>query len=243
MKLYKRCKNSGVVFDSYLYASCIIACARAVEFAQARQLHKDATDRGLALTNSVVCAVISMYGRSSELAQAISIFDNAINNPAVKSDIMVWTALASAYGHNGDGKAAIQLLQRMDANGVKPDGVFFTSLLDACSHAGMPQQALMILEQMEKKYEISPSPQHYSCVIDGFGRKGDLEKAKSLTEKLVENEKLVPLMSLLSSSRLHKNLAIAEFAYNELRIMDKLSAPSCILIYLCTIKHPQNFIF
>lgn len=170
-----------------------------------------------------------MYGKSCELDSSQSLFTEASNTDFVK-DITIWTALTAAYGKNGKGAEALQLLEQMEKIGVVPDAVYFVALLDACNHSGLPERAVTILESMEQKYHIVPTAKHVACVVDGVARKGLLEEASLLIKKWVikEEDKWIPYMSLLSSCRLHGDITRAENAFAVLKSINPLSAPICI---------------
>ena len=222
------------MFDCHLYAAAIVACTNAVDFVQAKQLHEQIIAERIEISTSLYCALIFMYGKCSEISKAVSLFETAIKIHKHRQDVHVWTALVSAYGQNGEGNSAITTFDKLQKYSLKPDGVFFVALLDACNHAGMPDKAIEIMSDMESQYGIKPSAKHISCVIDGLGRKGRLLEAKKLADDVDISEQWIPLMSLLSCSRLHGDITMAEYAFFALKIMNPKSAAICILLLNCT---------
>ncbi|XP_055814283.1 pentatricopeptide repeat-containing protein At1g71490-like [Solanum dulcamara] len=75
--------------------------------------------------------------------------------------------------------------------------------LSACSHSGLVIQGQKLFEQMQSTYGISPHLQHFSCMVDLFGRAGLLKKAEEIIIKMIHRkteigewaaEKLLELM-------------------------------------------------
>jgi pentatricopeptide repeat protein len=68
----------------------------------------------------------------------------------------------------------------MIASGIRPNHITFVSLLTACSHAGFVDKGLKYFYSMKDEYGIEPKREHYSCIIDMYGRAGRLDEAKKI---------------------------------------------------------------
>ncbi len=62
---------------------------------------------------------------------------------------------------------------------MKPDNVTFISVLSVCSHSGLVEEGVRCFELMQVEHKITPTVDHYSCLVDLFvcvGRLDDAEK-------------------------------------------------------------------
>jgi pentatricopeptide repeat protein len=68
---------------------------------------------------------------------------------------------------------------------------------------------------MSKDYGIAPSLEHYACIIDLFGRAGQLERALEMVRNMPETPDLAVWLTLLGACRKwgHVNLAKQVFEH------------------------------
>lgn len=81
-----------------------------------------------------------------------------------------WTALINGYAHQGIGSEAISLFGHMLKQGLVPNGATFIGILSACGHAGLVNEGMRIFHSMEKCYGVTPTIEHYACVVDLLGQ-------------------------------------------------------------------------
>jgi pentatricopeptide repeat protein len=65
----------------------------------------------------------------------------------------------------------------MEKIGPKPNEVTFIGVLTACNHKNLLDEALRLFGIMIEKYGITPSIEHYGCVVDVLARSGQVKKA------------------------------------------------------------------
>jgi pentatricopeptide repeat protein len=81
-------------------------------------------------------------------------------------------------------KEALQLFEQMQLSGTKPDAITFVGVLSACCHAGLVDDGWQYFDSMTSNYNITPTMEHYCCMVDLLGRAGHLdEKHKTLSTK------------------------------------------------------------
>ena len=68
----------------------------------------------------------------------------------------------------------------MQGEGTKPDEVTFLTVLSACSHAGLVEEGSKFFKSMIEEHRILPVVGHYGCMVDLFGKHGNLDVAKDL---------------------------------------------------------------
>ena len=98
--------------------------------------------------------------------------------------MVVYNAMIAGYGVHGNGKEAMKIFEEMRRKRVKPNEITFIALLNACSHAGMVNEAEYLFDCMETEFGIIPAIEHKTCMVDVYGRSGDLEKAQNFLHKI-----------------------------------------------------------
>ena len=78
---------------------------------------------------------------------------------------------------HGYAEDTVQVFHEVEGCGIRPDCIAFISLLYACSHAGLIEQGCSYFSRMKDVYDIEPRIEHYSCMVDLYGRAGYLQKA------------------------------------------------------------------
>ena len=53
-----------------------------------------------------------------------------------------------------------------------PDHISYVSVLSACSHAGLVTEGKQCFYSMTEDFGISPTSEHFSCMVDLLGRAG-----------------------------------------------------------------------
>lgn len=121
---------------------------------------------------------------------------------------------------HGRGKEALELFDEMLRNGVKPNGVTFIGVLMACSRAGLVDAGKSRFWLIVYAHGISPTVQHYACMVDLLGRAGKLEEAKDMIEAM-------PMMptpgvwgALLGACRIHGDVQLGRYAADRLFELD-----------------------
>eukprot|EP01018_Ginkgo_biloba_P003476 Gb_25272 [translate_table: standard] len=127
-----------------------------------------------------------------------------------EKDVVSWSAMIAGYGMNGHGKEALDLFLQMQQMGMKPNHVTFTCVLSACSHAGLVEEGWENFRCMSRDYCISPTVEHYACMVDLLGCTGHLDEAKDFIEKMPFEPSAGVWGTLLGACRIYCNLELGE---------------------------------
>ena len=125
----------------------------------------------------------------------------------VEPNEVIYNAMICGYAHHGKAQQAIEVFSKLEKNGLTPNHVTFLAVLSACSHSGYVEDTLHFFALMLNKYKIKPESEHYSCLVDAYGRAGRLEEAYQTVQK-DGNESA--WRTLLSACRNHNNKEIGE---------------------------------
>jgi len=98
--------------------------------------------------------------------------------------VVTWNAMIGGYAIHGHGKEALKQFEQMREEGVQPDDITFVCLLSACSHLGLVDEGLCFYSSMSTVYTISAKLEHYTCMVDLFGRAGRLHEAENMLKAM-----------------------------------------------------------
>lgn len=191
-------RKEGTKPTEFALASVLSACGNFAILEHGKQLHAYVLSVGLEHTAMVLSALINMYSKCGSIEEASRIFHASEND-----DIVSWTAMINGYAEHGCSHQAIDLFEKISRVGLRPDSVTFIGILSACSHAGLVDQGFQYFNAMTEKYQISPSKEHYGCMIDLLCRAGRLSDAERMIEAMPFHHDDVVWSTLLRACRLH----------------------------------------
>ncbi|KAJ7967399.1 Pentatricopeptide repeat-containing protein [Quillaja saponaria] len=124
-------------------------------------------------------ALVDMYSKCGHLTDAQTSF-GCIFSP----NVAAWTALINGYAYHGLGSKAMSLFESMLDQGVAPNAATFVGVLSACSRAGLVDEGMRIFHSMERCYYVTPTVEHYTCVVVLLGQSGHLKEAEEFIKKM-----------------------------------------------------------
>lgn len=210
--LFREMLFSGIEPNYVTIASILPHCARVANLQQGKEFHcyimrREGFEDYLLLWNSLV----EMYARSGKVLSAKRVFDSLR-----RRDKVTYTSLIAGYGIQGEGKTALKLFDEMIKLRIKPDQVTMVAVLSACSHSGLVTEGNVLFEKMSTLYGIVPAVEHFSCMVDLFGRAGLLNKAKKVITSMPYRPTTAMWATLVGACRIHGNSEIGEWAAEKL---------------------------
>ncbi|GAB2260136.1 hypothetical protein Droror1_Dr00010991 [Drosera rotundifolia] len=202
--------------NSYTLAAILCASSNLASLDHGRQIHAIAVRSRVASQVSVSNALITMYSKAGTVAHAKSVF-KLVNR---HKDTVSWTSMILALAQHGLGEEAIELFEKMLDFGIKPDHVSYVGVLCACIHAGLVEKGRSYYAMMQNVHKIEPTPSHYACMVDLFGRAGLLQEAQDFIETMPIEPDVIAWGSLLASCKVHKNADLAKVAAEQLLVLD-----------------------
>lgn len=91
------------------------------------------------------------------------------------------------------------------------------------------KEAFHYFEYMKSNYNITPSVEHYGCMVDVLGRAGKLEEAEKFILRFKEPN-VVMWLALLSACRFHNDVERAERAAKFAKELDPQNAAIYVLL-------------
>ena len=150
---------------------CLSSCGTLGALGQGKKIHSCIIECGYESNTGVGNALINMYSKCGASMEAFAVFND------VRQDVVSWNAMLSCFSQLGHGKRSIELFEQMQEEGTKPDEVTFLTVLSACSHAGLVEEGSKFFKSMIEEHHILPVVGHYGCMVDLFGKSGDLDVA------------------------------------------------------------------
>ncbi|KAI3818180.1 hypothetical protein L1987_11983 [Smallanthus sonchifolius] len=203
--LFRKMQSAGEPVSMKSLTSLLSACASISSLTTGREIHGYVVRRNMNKDDIVVTAVISMYMKCGRSSWAFLVFDQFEIKP---SNPVIWNAMISGYGRNGESEAAFDMFEWMQKDNVKPNSSSFNCVLLVCSHAGKVEKGLEFFRLM-KRYNVVPTSEHYACLVDILGRYGNIDEARGLLATIPEVSGSV-LDSLIGACNFHSDVTTGE---------------------------------
>lgn len=198
-------QGGGVEPNEATLVSVLSACSSLGAIGIGRWVHAYMNESQVRPDGHLGNALLSMYAKCGDMGMAFEVFRGLICK-----DLVSWSSIIGGMALNGHGMHALQLFAHMLCHGIHPDDVTFIGLLSACSHGGLVDQGLQFFRAMTDVYSIVPRMEHYSCMVDIYGRAGLLEEAEAFIREMPIEADGEIWGSLLSSCEIHGNEEIGE---------------------------------
>lgn len=216
--LFDRNLRANVSVGDVPVLTCLIeACGRSFELAALQSLHQLIVNKPFAREARVANALARSYAQCGRIDLATRLF---LEHPSPDADSL--SVLISAYADHGMFQDAVRTYDRLKSSRLPPNGTILLSLLVACGNAGDIGYANAILSEFKAQWNISPDPTHINCLVDMFGRGGQLDEAERLVMSAVSTDALALWMTLLRLSCKHGDVLRAERSFSTILALPPL---------------------
>ncbi|XP_058754113.1 pentatricopeptide repeat-containing protein At2g33680 [Vicia villosa] len=128
LMLFNRMHSSGMLPSEFTLVGVVNACSDLCAVVEGKQMHGFAFKLGFGLQLYVLSALVDMYAKCGNLADARKGFE-CIQQP----DVVLWTSIITGYVQNGDYEGGLNLYGKMQMERVIPNELTMASVLRACS--------------------------------------------------------------------------------------------------------------
>ncbi|KAK2995141.1 hypothetical protein RJ640_010568 [Escallonia rubra] len=225
LELFEEMEGENIKPNDVTIVSVLSACAQLGSVEAGERIGTYVESRGLDSNLYLASALLSMYSRCGNIERACQVFKKM-----PQRDVVTWNSMITGLAINGFAEDAVAHYGKMKEVDVKPDESTFVGLLTACTHAGLLDLGLEYFKTMRLEYGISPKIEHYACIVDLFCRSGQLVQAYDFICKMEVEPNAVIWGNLLSASRIHSNVEIAEIAVNKLLELEPENSGSYVLL-------------
>ncbi|CAL8995651.1 unnamed protein product [Prunus brigantina] len=207
--------------NSVTILSVLPSCANLVAMKKVKEIHGSVLRRNLESEIPVANSLIDTYAKSGNIAYSRIIFDTMSSK-----DTITWNSAISGYVLHGRSDVALDLFDQMKKSGFKPNRGTFANIMHAYSLAGKVDEGTQAFHSITEDYQIIPGLEHYSAMVDLYGRSGRLQEAMEFIEGMPIEPDSSVWGALFTACRIHGNLALAIRAGEHLLV----SEPGNVLI-------------
>ncbi|KAH0637072.1 hypothetical protein KY289_036987 [Solanum tuberosum] len=219
-------KENEVMPNEYTMAILLAACEQLGSLEHGKWAHACVYKLGMEINVVLGTSLIEMYAKCGSIVRARLVFENL----GPKKDVMAWSAMISGLAMHGHWEDCLCLFSNMVDSGVMPDDITFLGVLSACVHGGLVSQGKEMFERMSKEFGISPSVQHYGCMIDLYGKAGLIDEAWNLLNTMPMEPDVLIWGALLSGARICGDIETCEIALNKIIEQDRTNSAAYVLL-------------
>ncbi|KAJ7963021.1 Pentatricopeptide repeat-containing protein [Quillaja saponaria] len=189
-----------------------------------REIHGLSWRHGFQSNDKVKTALVDMYAKSGHVKVARSLFERLKEKRVVS-----WNAMITGYAMHGHAIEALDLFEKMKQE-AQPDHITFVGALAACSHGGLLDEGRTLFDLMVRDYCITPTVQHYTCMVDLIGHCGQLDEAYNLITQMTVMPDSGIWGALLNSCKIHGNMELGELALEKLIELEPDDAGNYVIL-------------
>ncbi|XP_057862807.2 pentatricopeptide repeat-containing protein At1g56690, mitochondrial [Cryptomeria japonica] len=225
LETFKQMQLTGLKANSITFVSILPACAKMGALEQGMNIHESIIESGFLSDVAVASVLVDMYSKCGSIQKARELFDKMPNK-----NLISWNAMIAGYAQNGFCMDALKLFQLMKYSGTSPDYISLTSVLFACSHAGLVDEGCKYFNDMSFSYCITPTIDHYVCMVDLLGRASYFEETLNFIIKMPIKPEVIVWTCFLVVCRSYKNIRLGVFTASLLFELDPTSTTAYVLL-------------
>ena len=226
IKLFLEMLQQKVNPDAHVFVGLLSACSQlgCTHLARWADTVVSQSQANL-LQPHIVAALIDMNAKCGNLDRARSLFEEM-----PRRTLLAYCSLMQGYSFHGHGAAAVELFRRLLAEGLMPDTIVFTVLLTACNYSSLVEEGKVFFNFMREKHRLTPSVDHYACMVDLLARSGSLEEAYQLILSMDEEPHAGVWGALLRGCCIHGAIQLGEIAADKLFLIEPANAGNYVLL-------------
>ncbi|OIT06419.1 PREDICTED: pentatricopeptide repeat-containing protein At2g13600-like [Nicotiana attenuata] len=225
LKLYTTMRRLAISQTRSTFAVLFHACSCLGSLQQGKLIHADLIKTPFGFNNYVGTALVDMYSKCGSLGDAQASF-HSIAFP----NVAAWTALINGYAHHGLGSEALKCFHQMLDEGIDPNSATFVGVLLACTRVGLVGEGTRLFHVMQEQYGITPTLEHYTCLVDLLGRSGHLHEAEKLVNRMHIEPDSIIFVALLNACWFWMDVEIGERVAEKLFSLDPKSTSGCVIM-------------
>ncbi|CAI9101121.1 OLC1v1038375C1 [Oldenlandia corymbosa var. corymbosa] len=220
-------QKAGLKPNSATLASLLRASSGLALLQKGKELHNICIRNGFSEDFFVATALIDMYCKCGSLKSGYDVFRKIEIN---KRSVSCWNSMIGGLAMYSRRREAILLFHQMLEANIKPDSRTFTALLSGCKNSSLIDEGWKYFDSMKIHYDITPTIEHYSCMVDLLGKAGYLDEAWDLIHKMPMKPDASVWGAFLASCRSHKDLELGKIAAEKLFKLEPYNAANYVLL-------------
>ena len=206
--LYQCMQKEQVGPDDVTFKCILQACSETGSLEFCKHVHFHIITLGYDYDPSVASTLIHGYGSCGSMVNAEATFHLLSTH-----DTVSWSAFISSHTGEGNCVASLNMYMMSQFSGVQPNEITFTAVLVACSHAGLVDEGETCFVNMSQSHGMFLDLEHYTCMVDIFGRAGHLDKAVMAIKEMPCSDYPPVWAALLGACRKWGYVNLGRFAF------------------------------
>ncbi|KAF7031332.1 hypothetical protein CFC21_042677 [Triticum aestivum] len=178
MECFLRMRQDGMVeISAFTVTGILSVCTATTDFERGAAVHGMVVKSGLDHNVSVCNALVDLYGKSHDVANAAMVFEGMAEQDR---DLFSWNSMLSALQYSADHMGTMRLFRRMRHAAVWPDAVTVAAVLPACA-----QTAALKVGRTVHGYIMTTGLAHdgaldvraCNALVDMYAKSGALDEA------------------------------------------------------------------
>ncbi|KAH9317122.1 hypothetical protein KI387_018891 [Taxus chinensis] len=208
LNLFCEMHQANLMPNEFTFASALGACAiQAAAIESGKQVHACTIKTGYQSFVCVASSLVTMYAKCGNIEAANKVFEKMHER-----DVVCWNAMITGYAQHGQGVEALRIFDQMQEASVKPDHITFVGVLSACSHVGFVDEGHKFFSSMIEQHHITPTSDHYACIVDLICRAGRLDEARDFINNMPIKATSTLWRTLLGACRVYGNMELGKYA-------------------------------
>lgn len=208
---FRRMQGERMGFSWVTLTTVLSICSQATALNSGTEIHAQILKSTRKPDVLVLNSLMDMYAKCGAIDYCRIVFGGIESK-----DLTSWNSMLTGYAVNGCIQDAMGIFNKMVESGIRPDEVTFIALLSGCSHAGRTDEGQRLFNNMWKHYGVSPTVEHYACLVDMLGRAGRIKEALEVVQIMPMRPSGSIWGSLLNSCRLYGNVPLGEVIAEQL---------------------------
>ncbi|CAN6575434.1 unnamed protein product [Malus baccata var. baccata] len=181
-KLFNKMLAEGSFPNEITMLSLIIESGSVGSMELGKWLHAYILRHGFVMSLPLATALVDMYGKCGETRYARAVFDSVDNK-----DVMIWSALISAYAHANCTNEASQLFARMKNSRARPNQVTMVSLISLCAEVGALDLGKWVHSYInQQRVEVDVILR--TALVDMYAKCGEIDMALRLFDEATNRD-------------------------------------------------------
>ncbi|MCO5604256.1 hypothetical protein L7F22_058419 [Adiantum nelumboides] len=224
LQLFYEMVRAGLIPDTVTFVSILKSCSNKAALLDGKLVYTYILEQQLEGNLRVGNAIIDMFTTCGCMDDG-----NCVFNGLQKRDIVSWTSMITGYAQEKNYSLALRYYWDMQEEGWKPDNVTLVSILSACSRESLLSEGCEHFGAMRSK-KLTPSDDHFNCMVDLLGNAGHLEEAADLLLCTPSGSDTVGWTSLLGHCNAHHNVEVGRHCFDHVVALDDKKAGAYILM-------------
>eukprot|EP00250_Pteridium_aquilinum_P005060 c15214_g1_i1 orf=3-767(-) len=216
LKCFEQMQQANISPGIVTFVCSLRACGTIGATVKGQEIHSQIVKQGLEGEVLIGNCFVYMYSKCGLLAIAEQLF-----HKLQARDIVSCNALITGYAQLGYGANILLVFDKMIEEKIQSDLVTFVCVLNACSHEGEVEKGQMFFHVMTRGCGLIPSLDHYTCMIDLFGRSGHMDAAMAIIKKMPLHPGMVVWHTVMAACRKWGNVELACHAFEQAVRLDE----------------------